>query len=347
MDREKVIFLLSRFGLDITEFEFEPYGDGLINRTYLISTSDFDYVLQRINTVVFNEVEVLQQNAEQALIQLRDDNYYELFYFKTTNGESLLMLSDQYWRLMPFVKDSVSYNICPSEAIALEAGKLLGTFHKSLQHERIEDYKETIPGFHDLSIRTQEFNGAMDYADHLTMMEASDEINFAFSTLPEFKNFYEAGLPLRVCHNDTKFNNFLFDSSEKGLCLIDLDTIMPGYFHYDFGDAVRTIVNPAKEDERDMSKICLNRDYFKAFVHGIRDSNLKLTKVELEFLPLSVALMPFINGLRALTDYLNGNIYYKVTYPKQNLDRCRSLFKFTRIALAEQDYISRTLSILK
>ena len=125
--------------------------------------------------------------------------------------------------------------------------------------------------------------------------------------------------------------------------MIDMDTIMKGYFHYDFGDAVRTIVNPASEEEKDLSKIIFNKSLFKAFIDGLKSNGDFLSKKERELLPLSTALMPFIHGLRALTDYLNGNIYYKVSYPKQNLIRCKNLYAFSRLALEHKDYMEEII----
>ena len=154
-------------------------------------------------------------------------------------------------------------------------------------------------------------------------------------------------LPVRLCHNDTKLNNILFSkTNNKALCLIDLDTLMKGYFFYDFGDAARTIANTAAEDEKDLNKITFNKELFSAFIDGLKNSTRFLSASELKTLPLGVVFMPFIHGLRALTDYLNGNIYYQVAYENQNLDRCLSLFNFAEKAYAEIDFISKEIKQL-
>jgi Ser/Thr protein kinase RdoA (MazF antagonist) len=154
-----------------------------------------------------------------------------------------------------------------------------------------------------------------------------------------FDDFYKANLPERISHNDTKLNNILFNKDNKGLCLIDLDTIMKGCFHYDFGDAVRTIVSETNEDEKDLNKIKFNITLFESFIDGMNSYGTFLSLKEIEYLPIACALMPFMHGLRALTDYLNSNVFYKVSYENQNLDRCKSLFQFSRLALKNQELI--------
>ena len=240
---------------------------------------------------------------------------------------------------MTYVPNSLTFNTTTSPKIAFEAGKIIGSFHNLLKDENIKNYKEVIVDFHYLPLRKDQFLEALDNAETSDRNTANDSIEFALNTLPKFDGFYDANIPLRLCHNDTKLNNILFNENNNALCLIDLDTIMKGYFHYDFGDAVRTIVNSAVEDEKDLSKINFNDAQFKNFINGLHKSNLKLTTIELDFLPISAALMPFLHGLRALTDYLNKNKYYKVSYPEQNLDRSKSLFQFSKLALEKQDFM--------
>ncbi|NNE77985.1 MAG: aminoglycoside phosphotransferase family protein, partial [Pricia sp.] len=173
---------------------------------------------------------------------------------------------------------------------------------------------------------------------------AKEAIQFAHEVLAQLESVKLKDLPIRICHNDTKLNNILFSKkTKKALCLIDLDTLMRGYFLYDFGDAVRTIVNTAPEDEREHHKITFITSLFESFVDGIAANEKFLSKAEIETLHWGAVLMPFLHGIRALTDYLNGNIYYKVAYENQNLDRCLSLFDFTAKALNHIDYMKGIL----
>ncbi|MGB3150242.1 MAG: phosphotransferase, partial [Maribacter sp.] len=185
---------------------------------------------------------------------------------------------------------------------------------------------------------------ALRTSENKKLETAKNAIHFARKTLVQLKEIDFAQIPLRICHNDTKLNNILFSKiSGKALCLIDLDTLMKGYFFYDFGDAVRTIANTAPEDERDNNKITFNKSLFSAFIKGLADNGLFLLKEELDSLCFGAVFMPFIHGLRALTDYLNNDRYYKTTYENQNLDRCSSLFNFTQKALDNVPFMEKTI----
>ena len=196
-----------------------------------------------------------------------------------------------------------------------------------------------------MELREAQFDAALETTDDQRKRTASSAIAFARNTLEILKTIDFDALPVRICHNDTKLNNILFSNySGKALCLIDLDTLMKGHFLYDFGDAVRTIVNTAPEDEQDHTKITFEKSLFKAFVGGLADNQIALSPIETETLAWGAVLMPFLHGIRALTDFLNGNIYYKVSYENQNLDRCLSLFAFTRKAYDKMDFISKTIN---
>ncbi len=228
--------------------------------------------------------------------------------------------------------------------IAFEAGRIIGKFHQLMEDGHKADYVNTIPNFHNLEFRKKEFLSAKAVADSAKLDIAKEPIIFAEEILVKLQVLGQAELAVRICHNDTKLNNILYSKeSNKALCLIDLDTLMKGYFYYDFGDAVRTIVNTAPEDERELHKITFERDLFNAFVDGIATNGPFLSKEEINTLALGAVFMPFIHGLRALTDYLNNNIYYKVAYENQNLDRCLSLFDFTQKALNEMDYMQHVI----
>jgi len=346
MDIQHLKHILNHFKIDTQDVTFQTITTGYINDTYLVLKSEKAfYILQCINNNVFKQVESLMENIDLVLNKLQSDNYQTISLIKTNEEKSFYKQNDKYWRLMAFIEGSTTYNTTTNPKIAFESGRIIGEFHNLLQNESVEDFTNTIPNFNNLPFRKTEFKKAIENASETRKEIAKNEIDFAINTPPKFDDFYDAQLPLRICHNDTKLNNILFSKTNKALCLIDLDTIMKGYFHYDFGDAVRTIVNTANEDEKELSKITFNIALFEAFVDGLSKNTSFLTNKEIELLQIATALMPFMHGLRALTDYLNGNIYYKVGYENQNLDRCKSLFHFTKLALKHQDYMKEIIGI--
>ncbi|WP_297794488.1 aminoglycoside phosphotransferase family protein [uncultured Eudoraea sp.] len=338
--------VLTHFSIEPKDYTIQPLRQGYINDTFtLLHDGVPSYILQRLNTKVFSNIDVLMQNIDHALPYLNDKNYYGISLIKTTDDQPYLKTNNsEYWRMLTMVPNSIAFNTTQDENIALEAGKIIAKFHSLLQEAPLDSFEDTIPGFHDLTLRKQEFKEALAGASSEKLTEAQKAILFAKSTLEEFR-FYDPGkLPLRICHNDTKLNNILFDKENKrALCLIDLDTLMKGYFHFDFGDAVRTIVNTADEDEKDLSKITFNKRLFEAFIDGLSTNSDFLTEAEIQHLAFGVKFMPFIHGIRALTDYLKGNIYYKVTYETQNLDRCLSLFAFTKKAIEQMEYMQEAI----
>lgn len=345
MSPDALCNILKTFQLEINEVTFQAISHGYINDTYLILTEGKPkYILQRLNTHVFTEIKKLQCNIDRALQKLNEKNYSEIEFIKTKENSSLAFIGKDVWRLMTYISDSKTFNTTTNSKVAFEAGRIIGTFHRLLKGELVSEYNETIPYFHHLPTRQHQFLEALKESTENLRNNASKEISYALATIPSFNTFYEENLPIRICHNDTKLNNILFDKDNNGLCLIDLDTIMPGYFHYDFGDAIRTITNEAEEDEKDLSKVSFNTKLFKAFMEGLSSSEIKLTKKEIELLPLATGLLPFLHGLRALTDYLNGNVYYKVTYSDQNLDRCRTLFQFTKLASSKNNDINNIIT---
>lgn len=336
--------IVSQFNIDISNAMFTPITQGYINDTFLVAeNAKPKYILQRINSNVFKNVAGLHKNMETALKKLKASDYSELRLAETKTGQVYFENENSFWRLMSFIPNGVAYNYTSNTKIAFEAGKLIGRFHELLKDENTANYKVTLPNLNYLPFRVTEFQEALNSTSTSLKLDANLEIEFTKKHLSNFENFYKVDLPKRICHNDTKLNNLLFDDNHKGLCLIDLDTIQEGYFHYDFGDLVRTVVSETNEDEKNLLKIKFNISLFKTLVEGIANSSVSLSKQEIKLLPISCALMPFMHGLRALTDYLNGNVYYKVAYPEQNLDRCKSLFQFSRLAIDNQKEITTVI----
>lgn len=338
--------ILGKFKIEQKTYQFQEITQGYINDTYLVlDQSGPLYILQRVNRNVFKDIKGLMGNIANAFNFLIDTEYTPISLIRTQEDDTYFEEEEKgYWRLMTYINNTTAYDNATNVSIAHEAGKVVGKFHQLLAKAPIENYVDTIPQFHDLSLREEQFNDSLETANPEKLEVSKSSIAFAKATLEKLKVINNSKLPLRVCHNDTKLNNILFSKeSNKALCLIDLDTVMKGYFYYDFGDAIRTVANQAIEDEQDHSKITFKRPLFEAFVDGLGANGPFLYQEELDTLAWGAVFMPFIHGLRALTDYLNNNIYYKVSYENQNLDRCLSLFHFTNMALQEIDFMEEVI----
>ncbi|MCM4167702.1 aminoglycoside phosphotransferase family protein [Arenibacter sp. H213] len=338
--------VLGNFKIDQKNYQFQDINQGYINDTYLVLDQNGPlYILQRVNHNVFKDIKGLMGNIANAFSYLIDTEYTPIALLKTQAGDPYFEEKEKgFWRLMTYINNTTAYDNATDVNIAYEAGKVVGKFHQLLAKAPLDNYVDTIPQFHDLSLREDQFNASLKSAKPEKLEIAKSAISFAKDTLEKLKVIDNSKLPQRICHNDTKLNNILFSKeSNKALCLIDLDTIMKGYFYYDFGDAIRTVANQAIEDEQDHRKITFDRLLFEAFVDGLGANGPFLHHEELNTLAWGAVFMPFIHGLRALTDYLNDNIYYKVSYENQNLDRCLSLFHFTNKALQEVDYMDQVI----
>ncbi len=327
-------------------FEVRPLRQGLINETYLLQKDgQTQYIFQRINTSVFPKVAALMGNLEKSLYYLSAEDYQNLELVKTRKGTLYLDAGEAgCWRLMNFIPGSRTYNTTTNPVVAREAGRIIARFHGLLAGAPLPEFQEVISRFHDLDFRLSELRQALGQAPAKRRNLAAKALGI-IGELTQGPILPGAGnLPQRICHNDTKLNNILFsDKEQKALCLIDLDTLMKGYFLYDFGDAVRTIVNTAPEDERILEKIQFSRPLFEAFVEGIGTEPDLLSEVEIDTLARGAIYMPLLHGLRALTDYLLGDIYYQIAYEGQNLDRSMSLLTFAKRAQEELPYMQMVI----
>lgn len=338
--------LLPSFSLPEKAYQLRAVKQGLIHQTFLVLHANRpEYVLQQINTSVFRDIEALMGNLRQALPRLGASDYQQVGLVKTRKGGLYLDSGDAgCWRMMTYVPGSVTFNTTSKPNTAREAGRIIGRFHSLLQGTDMASYRDTLPGFHNLELRAKQYDEAMKGADTVRKDLAAKAIRVAEGFLKDPFPFEKEGLPIRICHNDTKLNNILFsENSSRALCLVDLDTIMKGYFMYDFGDAIRTIVNTVPEDERLLEKIRFSRPLFRAFIDGLSTQKGLLSMPEIHSLPHGAVYMPFLHGLRALTDYLSGDVYYQVAYEGQNLDRSMSLLTFAGKAREELDFMQRTV----
>jgi len=321
----------------------EPYGSGHINDTYLITTSYIRYLLQRVNHHVFKNVPQLMHNIELVTNHIKNVltgregadivSRACLTFFPTKRGK-LYHRDDwgNYWRLTVFIENSHTYDIVASPEQAYAGGKAFGRFQTMLSDFNADLLHESIPFFHNVQKRLQTFAASLkkDPLGRAQIIHA--EIDVVEARSEEMRcilRLAEQGkIPLRVTHNDTKFNNILFNQDDKVICVIDLDTVMPGYVHYDFGDAIRTCTNTGAEDEQDLNKVSMDITLYEGFATGFLDETKTfLTVTEIDYLAFSAKLLTFIMGLRFLTDYIDGDIYYKIHHPDHNLNRARAQFR--------------------
>jgi hypothetical protein len=323
---------------------------GHINDTYLVG-SDHDgtreqFIFQRINHFVFRDPERLMANFEKITRHIRaqleripgrnpDRETLNLLYARS-GGCCYISPDGEYWRAYRFVGDTHIVNVATKPDEAFEAGRAFGCFQKLLSDLDASSLHETIPFFHHTPRRLGRFKEVLKNDAHGRAREAPDAIAFVLEREPMASVITEAlaegRLPLRITHNDTKINNVLFDNrTGKAICIIDLDTTMPGSSLYDFGDMVRTTTSFAAEDETDLAKVKLELEMFRALADGyLEEARDFLTPLELDLLVFSGRLITFTIGLRFLTDFLEGDVYFRVHRPGHNLDRARAQFALVR-----------------
>lgn len=338
----------------IRHFKFEgkfieavPFGSGHINDTYAASYKKSDgetrrYILQRINNKVFTEPEKLMENIAGVTSHIRkkliseggDPERETLNIIPTEDGKSFYRSeAGEYWRGYVFIENARTYDIVENASHFYNGGKAFGRFQKLLSDYPADKLYETIPDFHNTVKRFDAFVKTVEKDTVNRASDAVNEIEFVFKRMEDtfiLNNLYKNGeLPLRVTHNDTKFNNVMIDDiSGEGICVVDLDTVMPGLSLYDFGDSIRSGANPAAEDEMDLSKVEIDLKLFEYFTHGFLDSARGfLTDTEIEYLPFAAKIMTFECGMRFLTDYLSGDTYFKIHRASHNMDRARTQFK--------------------
>ena len=319
----------------------EPCGQGHINETYHVRTDEpHDYIVQRLNTQVFPDAEGLMRNVAAVSAHLRrkcDDPRRVVTLVPTTTGGTFYRTeSGAYWRVLEFVRDGICLEQAESPEDLRQSGVAFGGFQKQLADFPAETLTEIIPGFHDTPRRYGQLRQAVeeDRAGRLRRVkrEAEEYLSREGEADGLTRLHREGSLPTRVTHNDTKLNNVMLDAETKtALCVLDLDTVMPGLAANDFGDAIRFGANTALEDERDLSKVSLSLPYYEAFAEGFLGAcGESLTEAELETLPLGAKLMTLECGTRFLADYLNGDVYFHVSRDGHNLDRARTQLKLVQ-----------------
>lgn len=324
-----------------------PYGNGHINDTFLVRCQTADntekrYILQRMNHDIFknppqlmeNMVHVTKYLRKKILSQGGDPDRETLNVLKTQGGADCYQDSgNNYWRVFSFIENSMCLEKVENAKDFYDSGAAFGNFQRMLADYPAETLHETIPNFHNTPSRLQDFQKAVRTGDKERAALAQREISFVLDRAREASVLTdllsEGKLPLRVTHNDTKLNNILFDAdTHKALCIIDLDTVMPGLSLYDFGDSIRFGANTGAEDETDLTKVGLDLGLFEAFTKGyLEGCKGSLTAKEIEMLPMGAKLMTYECGMRFLADFLTGDHYFKVHRGNHNLDRARTQFQ--------------------
>ena len=333
---EKMLAVLHSFRMDGEPVSCEPYGSGHINVTYLVVTqSGRRYILQMINHHTFRDVAGLMENISSVTEHLRrksGDPRRALTLVPTTSGACYLCVQGEYWRMYNFVEDTICLQLPETDEDFYQSAVGFGTFQRMLADFPAANLHETIPNFHNTPDRFRAFIETVERDPMHLAKNVQPEIKFALDRQAEMATIQNAlavgELPLRVTHNDTKLNNVLLDAATRqALCVIDLDTVMPGSSLFDFGDSIRFGAATAAEDEQDLSKVEMSLERFRVFTRGYVRSCPGLTAKELELLPLGAKTMTMECGIRFLADYLDGDHYFAIHRDGQNLDRCRTQFK--------------------
>jgi Ser/Thr protein kinase RdoA (MazF antagonist) len=320
--------VLSSYGIN-TQAIIKPHGSGLIHNTWKIFDHSKDYILQKINHGVFKEPQYIAQNIRiiASWLQKNHPEYFFVAPVETKNDGSLLHIPGQgYFRLFPFVKDSHTCDVVQFPQQAFEAARQFGLFTQMLKDFPIEDLKITLPNFHNLSYRYSQFENSTLRGNPSRIEESKKDIDYLHSQNHIVSIYQEIAtnkdFKLRVTHHDTKISNVLFDKNGKGICVIDLDTVMPGYFISDVGDMMRTYLSPVSEEEKNFEKISIREDYFQAIAKGyLKEMGAELNPVEIHHFVYAGIFMIYMQALRFLTDYLENDKYYGASYEGHNYIR--------------------------
>ncbi|RHR40803.1 aminoglycoside phosphotransferase family protein [Parabacteroides sp. AF18-52] len=341
--KEELLNILDQFTLAEKVVSAEPFGNGHINDTLKVTNEkgEIKYVLQRINHLIFTNVDMLQSNINTVTTHIRekleakgenDIDRKVLTFLPTKDGKPYYFDGDSYWRVCLFIPNSKSYEEVTPE-LSYEAGKAFGDFQSMLSDLPEGSLGETIPNFHNMEFRLQQFHDAVKANAAGRLEEVKDlieEVEKRAEAMCIQERLYREGkLQKRTNHCDTKVNNMMFDAdTDKVLCVIDLDTVMPGFVLSDIGDFIRTGANTGAEDDENLDNVNVNMNIFKAYTRGYMETaKAFLSPLEISLLPYGGRLLTYMQTVRFLTDYINGDTYYKIHSPKHNLIRTKAQFK--------------------
>jgi hypothetical protein len=340
-----LLHIVNQFRIEGHVISIEPIGSGHINDSYLVVTTPdqvSDYILQRINHHIFRNVPELTRNIHQVTTHVAqklrenppDNEHFEIIrLIKSKTGPSYFQdITGDYWRMYNYVRNSRSFDKVHSPEMAYEGGRAFGTFQLLTAGIDASTLYEVLPDFHHIGKRLETFRNAVLRDPSDRVREVKNEIDFVETRAEEMHTILRLGeqghIPIRVTHNDTKFNNVLFNYDNRAISVVDLDTVMPGYILYDFGDAIRTGANTGEEDDPDLANVNIDLSLFEAYSRGyLTIAHKFLNQFEIKHLALSAKFMTYLIGLRFLTDYIDGDHYYKTRYPEHNLQRSKVQFR--------------------
>ena len=351
---EKILIkVLLEYGFDPGTYSLEKTGNGLINHTFLLTSGDKKYIVQKINSAVFKSPGMIDENISAIGKYLHSNfpGYYFTMPIKTLSGKTQVHIENHFYRLFDFVKNSTTFSVVTAPEIAFEAAKQFGRFTKLLKDFPVESLHDTIPHFHDLILRQKQFEQSLKSGKPERFEKAknliADIVSFNWITETFDKNIHNNAFKKRVTHHDTKISNVLFNNENKGLCVIDLDTIMPGYFFSDVGDMMRTYLSPAGEEERDLEKVEVRDDYFNAIAEGyLSEIQEELNDAEIHAFYFSGQIMIYMQALRFLTDYLNGDIYYTPKDALHNFFRAANQLQLLKLYSEKKELYENRIQLL-
>ncbi len=321
--------VLKQFGFEGDDCKTEPFGNGLIHSTWLVENKKKKYILQRINNQVFLYPEDISFNIKLISdhLKVHFPGYLFAESLPAIDGSNLVKVSEGYFRMFPFIEGSHTIDIIEKPEQAYQAAKQFGRFTMLLSDLDVSLLKITLPDFHDLTLRYRQFENALLHGNKGRILQSKDLITLIKQQqylVAEYE-YCKLHFKIRCTHHDTKISNVLLDDNNKGLCVIDLDTVMPGYFISDVGDMMRTYLSQVSEEEKDFSKIEIRNEIYQAIVNGyMSEMGAELSDLEIKHFSFAGKMMTYMQAIRFLTDHINDDVYYGAKYDGHNFIRARN-----------------------
>ncbi len=345
--------IVQLYGLSENDCAIRPFGNGLINHTWLVDCGSEQFIFQQINDTVFTSPSMIAENLHQLNIYFKTHypDYLFVSPIATLNNEELVVIPGKgCFRMFKFVSGSFTFDTVDNAAIAFEAARQFGKFTKLLSGFDTNQLNITLPDFHDLTLRYKQFEQALEHGNSKRIDSCQDSIDYikAQKNIVEIFNQIKTNPHFikRVTHHDTKISNVLFDKDDKGLCVIDLDTVMPGYFISDAGDMLRTYLSPVSEEEKDFVKIHIREEYFQAIVDGyLSEMKDELSQEEKKYFVYAGKFMIYMQAIRFLTDHINDDVYYGARYEGHNLVRCNNQLELLKQLISKEDALQKRVAL--
>jgi len=342
---EKFVDVIKRFKIEGDVVDIKPFGNGHINKTYLLTTTKNKYMFQVINSFAFHNIDDLMRNIYIVTTFLKENGFYSLEVIKTINNKLYISENDFYYRIYKYVDKSLCYEGLDSPELIEATGQSFGRLHNGLSGLDSVLIAETIPHFHDTPKRYFDLIDSTKTAPKSRLINAEEEIDFVIDSRKSISvimdGLNDGSIPERVVHNDPKINNILFDEDTKNIkCVIDLDTVMPGSCLFDFGDGLRSLFTGDNESNRDTSLLKVNFEAYELYTKGyLSEMKSSLTQREKELLPYSIYVIAMELGMRFLEDYLREDKYFAISFGDENLVRAKGQFALAKDILLHLDQL--------